>query len=108
MDYVKADKKRPIKFGTFAIREFAKLKGLSFDGALDYMNKEENLDTEDVILLVYCGFIYGAKKEKKDVDFTLDDLWMWVDENPALIQDATKVWQESVPEGKEGSKKKVK
>lgn len=98
------NKERPIKFGTYAIRELAHKQGKTFDEMLASIDK---LDTEQTISLFYCGFVYGYRWEKEEVDFTEDDLWMWLDEDEGLMKRLMDIFIESYTKpGKGDSKKK--
>lgn len=95
------EKERPIKFGIYAFKLYAQLKGITVD---DVFSKLEKFGTEEIMTLSFCGFKYGAMKQGVDIDFTEDDIWMWVDENPEILERIMLVLSESMPQA---DKKKV-
>ena len=98
MDTIKInDIERPIKFGVWAIKEFAKIKGMDLDTVIGTLDK---LGTEDTISLIYCGFLYGAKVEKIEIDFDEDDVWFWIDEDPDLANKVMNVFSKNAPNPK--------
>lgn len=96
------DKDRPILFGSYAIREYAHLENITYDEAL---SKMDTMNTEQVMRMFYCGFLYGAKKEKQDIDFTEDDVWFWLDDDAKLLDKVMDVFAKSWPDGKEIKKR---
>ena len=100
---IKVDKPRPVNFGTYSIRQWAHLEGITFDEALQAMMK---MDTEQTVRMLYCGFLYGAMKEKSEVDFTEETVWMWIDDYPEFVAETMKVFIDSFSKGE--SKKKSK
>lgn len=103
MTTIKVDKERPIKFGVYAFKKYAELEGKKFDEVLSDLDK---MSTEEFVKLIYCGFIYGAKKEGQDIDFTEEDVWMWLDETPELMNDLAKALNESMPQGNPATPRK--
>jgi len=96
MTTIKVDKERPIKFGLYAFKKFAELEGKTLD---DVLNNLGNLNWEQNVRLIYCGFFYGAKYFAKELDFTEENVWFWLDDNPNLMNELGLILQGSMPRG---------
>jgi len=99
---------RPVKFGFNSLAEFGRITGLKLQ---DLQNLGSSLTIEQVIVLVWCGLRYGAKKEGKPFDYTVEDVGDWLDEDPNLVAEMLNTYGESqapfVPE-KAGKKKPIR
>lgn len=67
---------RPVRYNFNAIIEFEELTGVDLSSNSDatLFTKPKNLRA-----LAFCGLKHGAKSEKKEVEFTLEDVGGWLD-----------------------------
>lgn len=95
MDRVKINgKDRPICFGWNAYKEYEKLIG----GSIFAFTNPKEFSAGNILSLVYVGLMYGAKKEKEDINFTIEDVGDWMDENEELAVEVIEVYIKSMPD----------
>ena len=70
------NKERPVRYNFNAIIEFEEITGVDLSSNSDatLFTKPKNLRA-----LAFCGLKHGAKSEKQEVDFTLEDVGGWLD-----------------------------
>lgn len=61
---------------------------------------------EVILKMAFYGFIAGYRKEGREVDFTVDDIESWIDEDMTLVFDIQRIWGESTPKEPEQGKTK--
>lgn len=79
--------KRPFRMGIRAssmICEKYEIDLSEFDSFIEEVQSKIKIDA--IVYLIYCGLYSGYKKEKRDIDFTLDDVWNWSED---AIEDGT-------------------
>jgi hypothetical protein len=107
---VKFDKKRPVFFGFAAIAKFEELTGAKM-AEMDKVLSEGKV--ADMIAFAFSGVYGGAKKEKLEIDFDIDDVANWLDDIEDLEQ-LFAVYMDCMPmvksgtATKSGAKKKLK
>lgn len=92
--YIQLDlggKKRGVKLGNYALLEYSRLNGT---GVIEFNDENPIKLCSD---LVYCGLKNNAYIKKEIVDFTLDDVIIWVDDMPIQqINDIIDLFQNSI------------
>lgn len=84
-------KKRGVKIGNYALMEYSKITGT---GVLEFDNENPIKLCTD---LIYCGLKNNAYIKKELVDFTMDDVLVWVDDMPIeQINDVINLFHESI------------
>jgi len=95
---------RPIHFGFAALAEWCDLTGY---GLNDLSKLGNNMSLSSTISLMFCGLKHGARKEKKDCNFSAQDVADWVDEEGIeIITEIMEIFTESM--AKVGGEKKKK
>ncbi len=84
--FIKFDKKRPVFFGFSAMAVFEEETDIKFSKIADAL---QDMSIQNTIAFVYAGLVGGAKKTKKEVDFSIDDVADWLDE----VEDLEKVFE---------------
>lgn len=76
-------RKHAVRFGFNALREFSRMTGMT-------LNELENFGTDmtldHAITLMFCGFKDGARKQKMNFRYSVDDVADWIDEDQDLIE----------------------
>jgi len=85
MDFIQiGGKERPVKYGWNAIREFTKNGndlGTLYSYSEDGKSLEVNIQSIGILLdLIYVGLKNGARIEKTRIDFTIEDVGDWMDD----------------------------
>ena len=94
MNYIKINNKdRPVRFGWNALAEYERLTGMSLLQLVDM----KNMGADKTLKLVYIGLLFGAKKEGDPVDFTVEDVGDWLDDNENIIPDTINIFIKSMP-----------
>jgi hypothetical protein len=84
-------KKRGVKFGNYALMEYSKLNGT---GVAEF---DETNPIKLCADLVYCGLKNNCFIKKEIVDFTQEDVLLWVDDMPmSQITDIIQIFESSV------------
>jgi hypothetical protein len=102
---------RPVYFGLAALAKLEQLTGVRISG-MDKMLADLSID--NLISFVFAGLYGGHKKERKDIDFSIDDVMDWLDdymESGQNIETLMEVYMSCMPlmkneETKPASKKK--
>jgi len=98
MDYVKiGGTDRPVKFGWNALRIYTREAKIPF---MDIGNLFDSMDLDKLTILTYAGLVHGARTEKKDVDFTLDDVGDWLGEDFDVVSKFLEIFTEQMPQPK--------
>lgn len=72
-----AGKTRPVKYGMNAMSLFGDITKTRIEDIDLIMT---NMKFSEMRSLVYSGLIDGARSQKTDIDFTIDDVGDWLDE----------------------------
>jgi hypothetical protein len=84
-------KKRGIKFGNYALMEYSKINGT---GVVEFNEENPIKLCSD---LIYCGLKNNSYIKKEIMDFTMDDVLVWVDDMPmSQVTDLISLFEESV------------
>lgn len=95
-------KDRPVKYNFNAIIEFEELTGIDLAA-----NDDKQMFTKPKFMraLAFVGLKHGAKVEKQEIDFTIDDVGDWLDYNilikflDAYVKDNNVGGKQEEPEG---------
>lgn len=68
-----------LKWGTWAMREFCKDKGVTIDQYFELIGGKI-LDIDTVIKLVYAGYKSACNSKKEPIEYTENDVCDWIDE----------------------------
>ena len=68
-----------LKWGTWAMREFCLLKGISLDEYFSVLGSAK-LDLDLIVKLIYAGYTNACRINKEEVTFNEDDICDWIDE----------------------------
>lgn len=68
-------KARPVKYNLNALIEFDELTGLDLTSGVDAKDFSK---PKSMRALAFCGLKHGAKTEKQEVDFTIEDVGEWL------------------------------
>lgn len=85
------ERKHSVRFGFNALREFSKMTGMTLS-ELENLGSDMTLD--HAITLMYCGFKDGARKEKVNFRYSVDDIADWIDDDETLIEKVFKVFED--------------
>lgn len=85
-------KERPVKFGFAALMEFTEANGYTM-ADLDTLG--DNMKLKDALFLVWCGLKHGARVEKQEYSFNLEDIADWLDEKPEAMEEVLNVFSSS-------------
>lgn len=94
-------KLRPVKFGFAALMEFTEAKGYTM---ADLDNLGESMNLKDALFLVWCGLKHGARVQKQEFDFTIDDIADWLDEDMGAMEKVLSVFGQSFGSGENEKK----
>jgi len=95
MDRVRIDKKdRPVCFGWNALAEYENISGKS----VFQFASVTDLSIGALRSLVYVGLLYGAKKDKGDTDFTIEDVGNWLTEDSSIATKVIEIFAKSMPD----------
>ena len=84
-------KKRGIKFGNYALMEYSKINGT---GVVEFNEENPIKLCSD---LIYCGLKNNSYIKKEIMDFTMDDVLIWVDDMPmSQVTDVINLFEKSV------------
>jgi hypothetical protein len=84
-------KKRGIKFGNYALMEYSKINST---GVVEFNEENPIKLCSD---LIYCGLKNNSYIKKEIMDFTMDDVLIWVDDMPmSQVTDVISLFEESV------------
>jgi len=84
-------KKRGIKFGNYALMEYSRINGT---GVVEFNEENPIKLCSD---LIYCGLKNNCYIKKEIMDFTMDDVLIWVDDMPmSQVTDVINLFEESV------------
>ena len=85
------ERKHPVRFGFNALREFSRITGTTL-ADLEKLGDDMNLD--EAITLMFCGFKDGARKEKTPFRYDVADVADWIDEDETLIEKVFAIFEE--------------
>ena len=84
------DRKHAVRFGFNALREFSRMTGLTLS-ELENLGTDMTLD--HAITLMFCGFKDGARKQKVNFRYSVDDVADWIDEDQDLIEKVFNIFE---------------
>jgi len=98
---------RPLHYGFSALAEWCDLTG---SGLNDLSKLGENLSLSHAIQLIYCGLKHGARRNKAEFNYNIEDVGDWIDdEGMEVFTEAMEVFSESMAKiNTDEKKKKVK
>ena len=97
---------RPIHFGFAALADWCKLTGL---GLQDLNTIGANMGLQDAIYLAFSGLKHGARRAKKEFNYTIDDVADWIDdEGMDIFTEIMEHFSESMTKITPDSEKKKK
>jgi len=68
-----------LKWGTWAMREFCKDKGITIDQYFELIGNTV-LDLDTIVRLIYSGYKSACNSNKKPIEYTESDVCDWLDE----------------------------
>lgn len=68
-----------LKWGTWAMREFCELKGISLDKYFELLGNSQT-DLDLIVKLVYVGYKSACISNKQELEYTEVDVCDWIDE----------------------------
>ena len=98
-------KNRPVHFGVNALAEFNQATGTNFEWIFRIAENPMLLDFNQLRWLVYVGLKQGATEHGQQVDFTLDDVGNWLNEDFGKFPEFVKEMSDTLPKMDEGEKK---
>jgi hypothetical protein len=87
-------KERPIEFGWNGMRIFCREAKIPL-AKIDRLG--DDMTPDDVTILLYAGLRHGAEREKEKVEFTVDDVGEWINDDMTVIAKAMQIFQEQMP-----------
>mgnify|MGYP003144145012 CR=1 FL=1 len=97
---------RPIHYGFAALGEWCDLSGISLQ---ELSKVGDNLSLTSAIQLIYCGLKHGSRRQKKDFNYSCNDVADWIDEEGMdIFNDAMEIFTESLAKLTPGEEKKKK
>ncbi len=95
---------RPIHYGFAALGEWCDITGI---GLQELGKLGENMSLNSAMALIYCGLKHGARRNKEDFNYTVDDVADWIDEEGMdIFNEAMEVFSESLAKLNPSEKKK--
>ena len=73
-----------LKWGTWAMREFCKDKGVTIDQYFELIGGKV-LDLDTIIKLIYAGYKSACNSKKEEIIYTENDVCDWLDELGGLF-----------------------
>lgn len=88
-------KNRTLRFGNYALMAY---NALTQTKALEIKEINETYQHIDFVRdVIYCGLVASHKVSKEEIDFTIDDVTIWVDEmDLSNIEIVIKDWTSSI------------
>lgn len=68
-----------LKWGTWSMREFCKLKNITIDKYFEVLGGNQ-YDLDVIVNLIYIGYKSACISNKKEIEYTEDDVCDWIDE----------------------------
>jgi hypothetical protein len=84
-----------------SLKQIAEGQGIS---KIQSMLQDPSMD--DICKIAMAGFQHGYRREKKELDFTTDDLMDWLDDSFDLVAEIIQAFSRQVTAYTEGTKKK--
>ena len=98
------DKTLPIRFGMNALRLYCKEQNVSLN---EISKLGSNISLDEACCLILCGLKDGARKAKKEINFTIDDVADALDDDFSLLEKAMEIFAESFNTKTEGNSKEA-
>jgi hypothetical protein len=74
----------PLKWGTWAMREFCVANNIGIDKYFELLGKTQ-FDLDLVVKMIYIGYKSACVSNKQDVEYTENDVCDWMDEIGGLF-----------------------
>jgi len=74
----------PLKWGTWAMREFCVANNIGIDKYFELLGKTQ-FDLDLVVKMIYIGYKSACVSSKQDVEYTENDVCDWMDEIGGLF-----------------------
>jgi len=74
----------PLKWGTWAMREFCVANNIGIDKYFELLGKTQ-FDLDLVVKMIYIGYKSACVSNKQDVEYTENDVCDWIDEIGGLF-----------------------
>jgi len=74
----------PLKWGTWAMREFCVANNIGIDKYFELLGKTQ-FDLDLVVKMIYIGYKSACVSSKQDVEYTENDVCDWIDEIGGLF-----------------------
>ena len=74
----------PLKWGTWAMREFCLANNIGIDKYFELLGKTQ-FDLDLVVKMIYIGYKSACVSSKQDVEYTENDVCDWMDEIGGLF-----------------------
>ena len=68
-----------LKWGTWSMREFCKVKELTIDKYFEFLGSNQ-YDLDNIVKLIHIGYKSACISNKQEIEFTEDDVCDWIDE----------------------------
>jgi len=88
---------RPVKFGFAALMQFTDATGYKL-ADLDKIG--ESLSLSEALELVRAGLKQGARVEKENFNYELEDIADWLDDSPEALEQILAIFTESFTQEK--------
>jgi len=69
----------PLKWGTWAMREFCLTNNITIDKYFELLGKSQ-YDIDLIVKLIYIGYKSACNSNKEQVEYVMDDVCDWIDE----------------------------
>jgi hypothetical protein len=74
----------PLKWGTWAMREFCVANNIGIDKYFELLGKTQ-FDLDLVVKMIYIGYKSACVSSKQDIEYTENDVCDWMDEIGGLF-----------------------
>ena len=78
------DKTIQLKWGTWSMREFCKVKEITIDKYFEYLGSNQ-YDLDNIVKLIHIGYKSACISNKQEIEFAEDDVCDWIDEIGGLF-----------------------
>ncbi len=98
VEYIKiGEQDYPVQFSLNAMAKFGELTNRPFNEVLKISPDTTGL--KDFIILIWCAFWDGARKEKKPFNVSIEEVGDWMTDNPGAFGEMTSMFQGAQPVG---------
>jgi hypothetical protein len=86
---------RPIEYGWNGIRIFCRLAGITL---ADLTKLGDDLTPDNITMLIYAGLKHATEREKQPVDFSVDDVGDWINDDITVISRVMQIFKQQMPQ----------